>query len=101
MSELSLRSGVTAMFYLTPPRHLSTLPVSGRPPITLNLWVHGLAEVNRLLGQPNGATLAEINKATNQNAWSYKTNGTHLAKRYCGTYGTNDNTGPERRFWIK
>jgi hypothetical protein len=60
-----------------------------------------LAEVNRLLRQPNGATLAEINKATNQNAWSHKTNGTHLAKRYGGTFGTNDNTGPNRRFWIK
>lgn len=60
-----------------------------------------LAEVNRLLRQPNGATLAEINRATKQNAWSYKTNGSYLAKRYGGTYGTNDNTGTERRFWIK
>ena len=24
-----------------------------------------------------------------------------LAKRYGGTFGTNDNTGAERRFWIK
>jgi hypothetical protein len=60
-----------------------------------------LAEVNRLLRRPNGATLAEINNATKQNAWSYKTNGTYLAKRYGGKYGTNDNTGAERRFWIR
>jgi hypothetical protein len=53
------------------------------------------------LRRRNGATLAEINNATNQNAWSYKTNGTDLAKRYGGTFGMNDNTGPNRRFWIK
>jgi hypothetical protein len=60
-----------------------------------------LAAVNLLLRRPNGATLAEINDATKQDAWSYKTNGTYLAKRYGGTYGTNDNSGAERRFWIK
>jgi hypothetical protein len=49
----------------------------------------------------NKMTLADINKATKQNAWSYKTNGTYLAKRYGGTFGTNDNTGAERRFRIK
>lgn len=60
-----------------------------------------LAEVNRLLRRPNGATLAEINAATRQTAWSYKTNGSYLAKRYGGTFGTNENTGDQRRFWIK
>jgi hypothetical protein len=60
-----------------------------------------LAAVNRLLRQPNGATLAEINAVTRQEAWSYKTNGTHLAKRYGGTFGTNDGSGADRRFWIK
>lgn len=60
-----------------------------------------LAEVNRLLRRPNGATLSEINKATKQDAWSYKTNGTYLANAYGGTFGTNDATGGERRFWIK
>lgn len=41
-----------------------------------------LSEVNCILRQPNGATLAEIDKATKQNAWSYQTNGSYLAKRY-------------------
>jgi hypothetical protein len=60
-----------------------------------------LAKVNLLLRKPNGATLAEINDATKQKAWSYKTNGTYLAERYGGTYGTNDSSGGERRFWIR
>jgi hypothetical protein len=58
-----------------------------------------LEKVNSLLRRPNGATLAEINEATNQNAWSYKTNG--HSKRYGGTFGTNDNSGTNRRFWIR
>jgi hypothetical protein len=60
-----------------------------------------LAEVNRLLRKTNGATLAEINAATEQDARSYKTNGTDLAERYGGTFGIDENTGGKRRFWIK
>lgn len=35
--------------------------------------------------RPGGATRGEINKATRQKAWSYKTNTEDLAKRIGGT----------------
>jgi hypothetical protein len=59
-----------------------------------------LATVNELLRRPGGATLKQINAATRQNAWSYKTNGTYLAKRYGGSFKSNGGAG-SRRFWIE
>jgi hypothetical protein len=59
-----------------------------------------LARVNELLRRPGGATLNEINAATAQDTWSYKTNGTYLAKKYGGKFKASGGAG-SRRFWIE
>lgn len=41
-----------------------------------------LARVNELMRRREGATLDELNRETKQDAWSYKTNGTYLAKKW-------------------
>ena len=59
-----------------------------------------LARVNELIRRREGATLAELNRETKQDAWSYKTNGTYLAKKYGGTFRMNGGGGT-KLFWIE
>jgi hypothetical protein len=51
--------------------------------------------------RPGGATRAELNRATEQDAWSYKTNTEDLARRVGGTaHRDPPGRGDIRRFWI-
>jgi hypothetical protein len=62
-----------------------------------------LHKVYELTIRPGGATRGELNKATRQKAWSYKTNTEDLAERVCGTAHRDPlelNLGDDRRFWI-
>jgi len=51
--------------------------------------------------RPGGVTLSELNQATDQKAWSYKTNTEDLARRVGGTAHRDPlGRGDNRRFWI-
>lgn len=73
------------------------------PTIMPNLPREGtkLRTVYDLTIRDGGATLGEINRATDQEAWSYKTNTEELARRVGGTaHRDPPGGGDNRRFWI-